>query len=240
MTKARKAINHVNDMKEKFGKEISHSIECTHIHRGDAQVLKPKKPVMNIKMVYMDSISAIFKYGEGKTAVLNFASYKNPGGGFIKGCVAQEEDLCHNSTLYPVLSTQCQYYDDNKRKINYNLYTNAALYSEDIVFITDEVKKCDVITCACPNWGAAKRNNVTRVQNTEALKDRIEFMLRVAASHDVNTLILGAWGCGVFRQNACEVAELFQNALQKYPYFDNVIFAIPGGDNFEAFRNVFG
>ena len=241
MTKARKAINHVNNMKEKYGKEISHSIENTMIHRGDVQILnKEKETVMSIRVVPMDTVSAITRLYDGKTAALNFASYKNPGGGFVKGCVAQEEDLCHWSTLYPVLMTQCQYYDNNKKTLNNGLYTEAALYSEDILFMSDEGPvKCDVITCASPNWGAAKRNGISRSKNTEALKDRIEFVLRVAAYHDVETLILGAWGCGVFRQEASEVAELFQNALQKYPYFKKVIFAIPSGNNFDMFKEVF-
>ena len=81
---------------------------------------------------------------------------------------------------------------------------------------------------------------MSRVENTKALKERIEFILKVAAFHNVDTLILGAWGCGVFKQNPNEVAELFQNALQKYPYFSNVIFAVPKGINFDSFKSVFG
>jgi uncharacterized protein (TIGR02452 family) len=238
----KKAINHVKNMKEQYDKEISHSIQNTTAYRGGTMIIdKEKETVMNIRTVPMDTVSAIIRLYNGKTAALNFASYKNPGGGFIKGSVAQEEDLCRCSTLYPVLASQQQYYDDNKKSLNDGLYTEAALYSEDILFMSDEGPvKCDVITCASPNWGAAKRNGVSRIQNTKALKNRIEFLLCIAAYHGVETLILGAWGCDVFRQEAVEVAELFQNALQKYPYFKNVIFAIPSGNNFDMFKEVFG
>src|SRR5258705_8268933 len=38
-------------------------------------------------------------------AVLNFASAKNPGGGFLGSARAQEEDLARASALYPCLLT---------------------------------------------------------------------------------------------------------------------------------------
>lgn len=241
MTRVEEATNHVNNILERFSNEISYSISNTVEHRGDIQISnKEKSNVMTIKMVDMDTVSAIFKYHNGKTAALNFASYKNPGGGFIKGYMAQEEALCHKSTLYPVLLSHNYYYDRNKGHLIRGLYTDAALYSNDILFMSETGNvKCDVITCASPNWGAARRNGVSRSENTKVLKERIEFVLKVAALHDVDTLILGAWGCGVFKQNPNEVAVLFQNALQKYPYFSKVIFAVPRGINFDSFKSVF-
>lgn len=242
MASAIEATNYVNKMKKIYGAEISYSINNTTIHRGDIDVSeKEKKIVINCKVECMDTVKALSEHHDGKTAVLNFASYKNPGGGFIRGRMAQEEDLCYKSTLYPVISTYIQYYENNRNKLNNGLYTNAALYSEDIVFeINNSIIKADVITCAAPNWHAAMRNGISRLQNSRTLKSRIEFVLKVAALHDVDTLILGAWGCGVFKQDSTEVAELFQNTLQKYPYFKTVVFAIPGDKNFDAFKYTFG
>lgn len=77
----------------------------------------------------IETFDAALKYGEGKTCVLNFASFKNPGGGFLKGTVAQEEYLCQNSTLYNVLSRFTSYYEKNR------LSTNDALYSPGIVVL---------------------------------------------------------------------------------------------------------
>ena len=158
MTKAVEAMNHVNNMRKRFSKEISYSINNTIAHRDDVQIIdKEKSDVINIKTVEMDTVSAIFKYCNGKTAALNFASYKNPGGGFINGRMAQEEDLCHKSTLYPVLLAYNYYYISNREKYVKGLYTNAALYSKDIIFVSDTNNvKCDVITCASPNWGSRK------------------------------------------------------------------------------------
>ena len=50
--------------------------------------------------------------------ILNFASYKNPGGMFLRGSTAQEEALCHESTLYNVLiKFNDTYYKSNRENI---------------------------------------------------------------------------------------------------------------------------
>ena len=60
-----------------------------------------------------DTMSALIDEGHDnpgeKIAVLNFASYQNPGGKFLEGSSAQEESLCHASTLYECLSVQKDY-----------------------------------------------------------------------------------------------------------------------------------
>lgn len=88
----------------------------------------------------MKTFDAALKYREGKTCVLNFASFKNPGGGFLKGTIAQEEYLCQNSTLYNVLSQFTSYYEKNRLNTNDALYWNRAIYSPGIVVLPSEVK----------------------------------------------------------------------------------------------------
>lgn len=65
--------------------------------------------------------------------------------------------------------------------------------------------------------------------------DRINFMLSIAEEHGVQTLILGAWGCGVFEWNPETVAELFMEVKGKY-----IIFAVPGlfEYNYMVFKRV--
>ena len=57
----------------------------------------------------------------------------------------------------------------------------------------------------------------------------------------METLILGAYGSGVFGQNPKEVAYIFIKMLKAYDYhFEKVIFAIPEGNNnnYESFKEV--
>ena len=241
--RARQAQKHTELMAEKYSKEIQHSVDNTVIYDGATFTPKADCKVQNesgLAIDNLDSVSAIFKhnYDENeKIAVLNFASYKNPGGMFINGSKAQEECLCHDSFLYNVLKEFTDsYYARNNLYKNKALYMDRALYSPDVVFEVDgKLRKVDVITCAAPNKSAAQNYlNVTDEENYNVLKQRIKFVLDIAKDNQVDTLILGAYGCGVFGQNPIEVAEIFKYWLYEseyYTYFKTIVFAIPGGVN---------
>lgn len=196
--------------------------------------------------VILDTVSAIFRYKkkEKRTAILNFASYKNAGGMFLQGSSAQEESLCHASFLYNVLSEFKDYYAWNDKHKNRALYENRALYSPDVVFTNDSVGTlCDVITCAAPNKSAAQKYcHVSDEENYNALESRIRFVLHIAEKEKVDTLILGAYGAGVFGQDATEVAQIFKRLLiEEFWTFEKIIFAIPDcsrNKNYKKFLDV--
>ena len=98
----------------------------------------------------------------------------------------------------------------------------------------------DVLTCAAPNYKVAARyQHVTKEENDQVLKDRIEFVRDICETENVGIFITGAFGCGVFGQNANTVAQLFYNAF-KDSSVKKVIFAVPGNDkNAQAFRQMF-
>lgn len=207
------------------------------------------KCVPDFKIKEMDTVSAIFalpKESEDlKVCVLNFASYKEPGGKFLDGSKAQEECLCHESFLYNVLKEfdNQKYYDANKKALNKALYYNRALYSPEIAFIrgNDLFKRVDVLTCAAPNFTAAKKYcGVTEAENEKALRSRICFILDIMEEQHVDIPILGAFGCGVFGQDAITVATMFKQELESGRYgFKEVVFAIIPGPNSDDFKMVF-
>lgn len=246
--RAEQARKHTEEMLSKYSDDINKSVEKTKIYSTGFQCNK----ILNEKTTEIiiedaDMVSAGKEYhSKGKTALLNFASYKNPGGMFINGSKAQEECLCHASYLYNVLKEfQSDFYDWNNKHKNKALYLNRGLYSPDILFQYGEVLfHCDVITCAAPNKSAAQKyQNVSDKENTEVLKSRIKFTLDMAKDNNVDTLILGAYGCGVFGQDPTEVAEIFKECLQTTHKncFSKVVFAIPKSKNhnLEAFCKVF-
>lgn len=235
------AKKHTNAMQRLFATEIEDCISLTTICSGIVPLHGTGYGIPDVVVDDINTVEAIAKYVNGHTAVLNFASYKEPSGKFLEGSMAQEESLCHSSFLYNVLA-QCQgYYQWNNEHKNRGLYKNRALYSPNVRFFHGEnTYVADVITCAAPNLSTARKYcGVSPQENTAALNSRIQFLLDIAEHEKVDTLILGAWGCGVFGQDPEEVAQIFKNNLPERD-IKKVIFAIPAGNNnFEAFNKIF-
>lgn len=241
--RAKKAQEWVKKMDSKYKKEIEESIINTAKYPNNTieknNNVDKNAPELIFKET--DSVSATIDETDGKVCLLNFASYKNPGGMFMNGSKAQEECICHESTLYNVLSEFPEYYNDNKKRLNRALYKNSALYTPDIVFERDgKSYKRDVLTCAAPNYSAAKKyNNVSIKENHEVLKNRIEFVLDCMAFEGVDVPILGAYGCGVFGQDAKEVADTFKTCITENNYpFKKVVFAVISGPNTKPFKDI--
>jgi len=168
----------------------------------------------------------------GDVALLNFASARNVGGGFLNGARAQEEDLCRKSALYPSLLTQRAYYDANRAEPS-ALYTDHMIYSPRVPFFRDEdlalvpAMEASVLTAPAPNAGALRRDDERKLLR-ETFVRRIERALTVFARHGHSRIVLGAWGCGAFQNDPVVVAELFDNALRGAfaGVFAEVVFAI--------------
>ena len=252
-----KAYNWTNEMEQEFSDEIDYSINNTQVYDdldGSNRLYQTtdKTNTMTIEVVPLDTVSAIFKYQDDTSLVtLNFASFKNPGGGFINGSKAQEECLCEESFLYNVLySFNNTFYEENRKMLNKSMYKNRALYSPQIIFLREEKNGkriegkeaiSDVITCASPNFSSGKNLGVSKEENLKVLESRIQFILDIASINHAETLILGAFGCGVFKQDPKNVANIFKKLLPHYP-FVKVVFAIPQSrkdNNYEVFKQVF-
>jgi putative RNA 2'-phosphotransferase len=189
--------------------------------------------------------------GTGHVACLNFASARNPGGGFLGGAQAQEESLARSSALYPCQLTQMSHYERNRHQRSL-LYLDLALWSPLVPFFRDDdggwlaaPVLASVITCAAPNAGALGRN--TSVEELRAtLERRGRFVLDIARQHGVDTLVLGAWGAGVFRNDPVMVADIFKKLLARdfASVFARVVFAVIGTSessaNHRAFAEAFG
>ncbi len=173
-----------------------------------------------------------------KVCVLNFASATNPGGGVTRGSSAQEEALCRCSTLYPCLNIK-KFWDNfygPHRKANSLLYNDDCIYTPRVMVFKSDIAfpermkekdwySVDIITCAAPNLRARSGNlmnpnagslavKVTRAELLDLLEKRIEKIFAIAATKQVEILILGAFGCGAFCNPPEIVAKAFA-AVQK-------------------------
>ena len=235
------AVSHTAKMNREYKEEIERAVSNTVLYDNENlfvthEVSRPKFIVDD-----RDSVYSIFKQRDnGVVTVLNFASYKEPGGGFIRGAMAQEEALCHASFLYNVLKQFPGYYTWNTTHKNKGMYLDRALYTPNVRFFKDKLTvMANVITCAAPNKSVSlKYGNFSERENTQALDKRIEFIAKIANEQHSNVLILGAYGCGVFCNDPKEVAELFKKHLSDSP-IERIVFSIPDKKNRQPFEEVF-
>jgi len=187
---------------------------------------------------------------------LNFASAKNPGGGFLTGALAQEECLAAASSLYPSLSqAKCLEMYEYNRSRKTCLYSDYMIYSPGVVFFKDDngrlletTYQADVLSSPAVNISAMKQTNPSELPYVEqTMLGRIDKMLTVFVLHNVEALVLGAWGCGVFQNTPHDIARYFATFLtgngMHAQAFSQITFAIydrsPNQENFNAFREVF-
>jgi uncharacterized protein (TIGR02452 family) len=172
--------------------------------------------------------------GFEEVACLNFASAKNPGGGFLNGSQAQEESLARASGLYPCIAPLRAMYDANRQSPSC-LYSDHMIYSprvpvfrDDEDVLLDEPYHVSIITSPAVNVGALAKHEWPLIAST--MLSRIEKVLSVAVAHEHTALVLGAWGCGVFRNDPSDVARWFRQHLCDSPVFRNafrtVVFAV--------------
>lgn len=178
-------------------------------------------------------------------AVLAFASFTNPGGGYIQGYLGQEATLCADSYLYNVLDKQRKWYGENRRRnINCELYRNRALVVPAVRFDRNHVHAyADVIVAAAPNVKRARQEyRVSDDALLDALHDRIRFVLAICDELGREKLVLGAWGCDNNGFDAEAVAELFRKELASGDFkVKQVFFAVPStrwDEDFAKFEHV--
>ena len=178
-------------------------------------------------------------------AVLAFASFTNPGGGYIQGYLGQEATLCADSYLYNVLDKQRKWYGENRRRnINCELYRNRALVVPAVRFDRNHVHAyADVIVAAAPNVKRASQEyRVSDDALLDALRDRIRFVLAICDELGREKLVLGAWGCDNNGFDAEAVAGLFREELASGDFkVKRVFFAVPStrwDEDFAKFEHV--
>jgi uncharacterized protein (TIGR02452 family) len=195
-------------------------------------------------------IARVLSCGQGPVAVLNFASAKNPGGGFLNGSHAQEESLARSSALHASQLRAWDFYERHRASSSL-LYSDAMIVSpgcpvfrDDDGTLLDEPRMATFITSAAPNAGAAADNRPAELPSIpEIFRRRSEYVLALAASQGYRQLVLGAWGCGVFRNDPGVVAESFAAHLKHGSWsgrFDRVVFSVldtsPAQATFAAFQ----
>lgn len=190
----------------------------------------------------------------GPVAVLNFASAKNSGGGFLNGSHAQEESLARSSALHASQMRAWEFYERHRGSPSL-LYSDSMILSpgcpiirDDDGVLLDEPRLATFITSPAPNAGAAVDNRPEELPSIPSVfRQRSEYVLALAAAQGCRRIVLGAWGCGVFSNDPAVVARAFADHLRRGAWanrFDRVVFSVldssPLSATFAAFREAMG
>lgn len=159
------------------------------------------------------------------TLVLNFANPVNPGGGVYHGARAQEEDLCRKSSLlFSLKSDSAQKYYNYNRSLHSCMNSDAIILTPNVEIIRDsngdlldESVIVSVMTCAAPMI-KHEMGGLNDAQYRNLFYNRIYGMLKCAAYWGYQALVLGAFGCGAFGNDAKLVSDLFYKALKEFNY----------------------
>lgn len=236
---------------EMYLKQVEKS--CMYVEDDEMLMEDIERPCFETKFVISTktTLKALYAIEKNvcceKVAVLNFASAKNPGGGFLKGSAAQEESLARSSTLYmSLIKFKKPFYEYNK--MSPGVYTDRIIYSPEISFFKNDEGKflqmdcrdCAVITCPAVNAGVSKKS---KEEVKDLMRTRMRKILNVAFRNKKTVLILGAFGCGVFKNDPNDVAEIWRELLfgDYKGCFEEVHFALYGPqENAQAFELKFG
>lgn len=220
----------------RIGASVRAAVDGTRLHLPAEKIPAPAAHGSGVPVTEVTnetSLSAARRLG-ADVACLVFASAKNPGGGFLSGAQAQEESIARSSALYPCQQAAREFYDFHRRQGDL-CYSDRVIYSPGVpVFraddgaLLDEPYAVSFLTAAAPNLGAIMASQPMAAASVPGvLASRAERVLAVAAAHGHRKLVLGAWGCGVFRNDPVVVAAAFAAQLARAQgRFDHVVFAV--------------
>ena len=193
--------------------------------------------------------------------ILNLASNVSPGGGYHKGTSAQEESLCQMSTLsqslYQFGSLKYKHIRDAKLNNIPNVYpldiNFGGIYSPNVTFFRNYKDKyfalrekpfsCSIITVASLSNRIKndytnderkyfKSNGTLTEEGYQIEANKIRTIYRIALDNKHDSMILGAFGCGVYNLLPSEISKLFLDILNENEFknkFKKIVFAIYEG-----------
>ena len=190
-----------------------------------------------------------------RPAVLNMANRQHPGGGVISGCRAQEESLFRRSTLalafYPFDARNAQYAGLPMRTQAYPLDRDeGSIHSSGIVFFRgperegcpflEEPFALDVVTVPAINRPTLIAPEELCPAHAAATQRKLRAILRACAHGGNDAIVLGAFGCGAFRNPPTHMARLFQEVFAEAEFrgvFRRLVFAILDDHNAHRSHN---
>lgn len=232
----------------------SRRIKGSQIRRAnDPENEGSKKKRMNlITIKEQDTYDAVHEISsnsnfKAQVAALNFANKDRIGGGYEYGSVAQEEDLCRCSTLYPCLAIP---FGNATGHYKESISHDELIYTSGVKVIRSSYKKnyslldkpftCNVITQAAYNHGAGEFGpDPFNDYDMGSMINKVRDHFRAAALNGDGSVVVGAFGCGAFKNDPAIVSQIYLKVLQESEFqnvFNEIRFAILGQTNLNIFK----
>lgn len=205
--------------------------------------IRPNKSVAPTISCFPESANACIDRVGGHPLVVVFGSAHKPGGGVRNGARAQEEDLSLTTSWYFHVKDCDGFYKKEHPNL---LYSDEALYVKDALLLRDqyrndiEPRPIGMIGAAAPNLSGMRTSNKMVAEKViyQTLERRIDGILALAHNNKYETLVFGAWGCGVFGLDPLKVANVFKTSLEKNIFGGNIAFAIMDPNMCQVFESV--
>lgn len=230
----RQVQRHEALMRGAFASETAATVEAARIYEdGDGRILPLPEPAAELTRTIVTTstvLDALYREAKGKTVVVDAASFTRPGGTYEDGAFGPEQILCLQSNLFQVLCGLKQsYYAKNRGYRCGQLFTDRAAYLPDVAFSRDgDVLKADIVVVAEPMRARALENHRSQRECDLALENRIETILRIAASNGCETLVMGAFGCGRLGYSSQQVVGVLRAWVDAHPgAIPRIVFAVP-------------
>jgi len=159
-----------------------------------------------------------------RVAVMNLSSGERQpaGGSYLGGSMTQEESIYYRSTLGSTLENI---------KADVFPFEHNVIFTPNVLVIKDREYKdlprhesISVVSVTAHRPKMIKK--VLTPEQVHQLERRIRMCMIACEEHKIQTVVLGALGCGVFRNNPVQVAQCFRTVLSERKYVPEVYFAI--------------
>ncbi|KAK5657822.1 hypothetical protein OQA88_2895 [Cercophora sp. LCS_1] len=258
---------------------LARKYDLTTIPR-QSQANCPQHKPTKINVINDDTINAALRItiskGENRPLIVNFANAGLPGGGWLSGHVAQEECIAYRSSLWLGITKT----DKNGSSVHYPMNAGdeaEALYSPLLLVVRDDMESDHKVwefktpeeypTVSCVTIAADRGPETVKTviepggkevdvfkhdSERERAKQNMRLVLRIAQKHGHEHLVLGALGCGVYKNPVEDVAQCWVEVLDEHEFhhgwWKTVIFAVydpkalvngkKKGSNLEVFERV--
>jgi uncharacterized protein (TIGR02452 family) len=205
-----------------------------------------------VKIIVEQGDTLTVAQAKGATCILNMASGTTRGGGLFRGASAQEESICARTDLFS--SMEC--HERTRFPEKGGIYSPAVriLRDENFKALTAPFYEMAVISCAAIKNPDTTAENKLNDKDVELTIEKMKFILRCADKFGHRIIVLGAFGCGAYRNPPHHIAELWERAIfgskneqrnhrrEEWTNIQEIIFAIKDRSyegNYGVFKNQF-